>query len=223
MEKDLVDIVMEKSYIELTQKEKLELNEFCSSESEFDQMKQVFLGVEMMKFTNPAPKKETKESLDSLFDSTFPKAAPIWYMAILAKVAPKEKPVYRQPLLQIAAVGLLLFFVYPLANNPIEEASCTPQMAVVEDVKENKTEESNSAFKTTIDKEPTKVVLVNDVDKESPGELKSVELLASVDEPVVRDMNTPHSDGVYDPSIEVAFSQPASSEPEMLDLLTASF
>ena len=223
MEKDLVDIVMEKSYIELTPDERSELSEFCNSESEFNQMKEVFQGVEMMQFETPTPRKETKESLDSLFDQTHPKVAPIWYMSVLGAVVPKEKPVHRQPLLQIAAVGLLLLLVYPFMNPSVEESA--PQLAQAEVVqKETGDVQTNTKaaepVKIEQEPEPADIVLAEVVEpksivtKDPIGGSMAASSGASVD--------PKHPDGVFE-GAEIAFSQPASAEPEMMDLLTATF
>jgi hypothetical protein len=212
MEKDLVDIIMEKSYIELSANEKAELGEFCSSESEYNQMKDVFHGVEGMQFETFTPKKETKESLDSLFDSSFPKVAPIWYMSILATIVPKEKVVYRQPLVQIAAIGLLIFLAYPFFNSDVTDE--VPQFSEIESPKSS-TPEVNKIVGT----EPAQPLEV--VDVVVPSE--PILVAAVVPEPVLAAVVVGHSDGVWDPATEMAFSQPASESPEMLDLLTATF
>ncbi|MFT6243603.1 MAG: hypothetical protein ACJA0U_000933 [Salibacteraceae bacterium] len=212
MEKDLVDIIMEKSYIELSANEKAELNEYCGSESEYNQMRDVFQGVEGMKFESFTPKKETKESLDSLFDSSFPKVAPIWYMSVLATIVPKEKVVYRQPLVQIAAIGLLIFLAYPFFNSDV--AGEVPQFAEVQSP-----QPSTPKGKNNFVPEPVQPEEVKEVVQSEPI------LVAAVDpKPVLQAaLNTEHSDGIWDPSTEMAFSQPASESPEMLDLLTATF
>jgi len=67
MKKDLIDTIMEKEFIELSNAERKELEEFCTTESEYIQMKEVFISVEAMPLDNPTPRKETKEKLDELF------------------------------------------------------------------------------------------------------------------------------------------------------------
>ena len=216
MEKDLVDIVMEKSYIELSTDEKVELGEFCNSESEYNQLKDVFLGVEMMQFETPTPKKETKESLDSLFDSTHPRVAPIWYMTILAFAVPKEKSIHRQPLIQIAAIGLLFFLAYPFFQADV--VGDVPQFSQVEypepilnDVKLVAPEVVKDPVITVVDV-PKRIVLAAIEPQSAPSIGTTMQALGAG-----------HSDGVFDPNNELAFSQPASEEPDMLDLLTAAF
>jgi len=112
-----MDIVKEKEFIELTAAERAELAELCSTEEEFNQIKSMFAGIGAMNWSNPTPKAETKERLDHLFAQQHSKAAPIWYNAPLAVLIPRGKPVYRQPLVQAAAVGLLIFLAYPLVKS----------------------------------------------------------------------------------------------------------
>ncbi len=119
MERDIIDIITEKEFIQLTASEKTEMQEFCKTEEEFNQMKAVFASINSLPEENLTPKATTKKDLDALFVQTYPKAAPIWYNSVLTVLIPKEKPFYRQPLLQVAAVALLIFLAVPLFNNPI--------------------------------------------------------------------------------------------------------
>ena len=139
MERDVMDIVKEKEFIELSAAERAELGELCSSEEEFNQMKAMFAGIGAMDWSNPAPKAETKESLDHLFAQKHPKAAPVWYNAPLAVLRPKGKPFYRQPLVQAAAVALLVFMAYPFMKSNVM-TSDTAQVAALD-------EESTSEMK----------------------------------------------------------------------------
>lgn len=126
-----MDIVREKEFIELTAEDRAELGELCSSEDEYNQIKSMFVGMSSMDWSNPTPKAETKASLDALFAETYPKAAPVWYNAPLAVLIPKEKPIYRQPLVQVAAIGLLVLLAYPFVNSTALEAN-SEQVATLE-------------------------------------------------------------------------------------------
>ena len=121
MDKELVDIVLNKSFVELTTNERTELLEWCSNEDEFDQMKNVFLEVELMKkqqTENVRP--ETKRSLDALFDQKHGKGSIIWNSSVVTALYPKEKPIYKRPLFQIAAACILFFMAYPIISNKSE-------------------------------------------------------------------------------------------------------
>ena len=138
MEKDLVNIIVEKEYIDLTTAELAEVNEFCSSEVEYNQMRDVFIEVESISFDSPKPKAETKKSLDNLFNERYPKVPVAWYSSILTIVVPKNKPLHRQPLLQVAAVCLLFLMVVPIFNSDVTINK--NQMAQVDELIEVNTE-----------------------------------------------------------------------------------
>lgn len=119
MEKDIIDIITEKQFIELSSVEREELQEFCANEDEYNHLRDVMLGVNSLTFEKVSPKKETKQKLDDLFNETYPKVAPVWYMSVLAVVVPKEKTILQQPLLKVAAVCLLILLAYPIFNNDV--------------------------------------------------------------------------------------------------------
>ncbi len=237
MKKDIVDIVMEKEFIELTAEERSELSEFCSSEEEFNQIRQVFNGVEGMSFENPAPRPETKYRLDDLFEQAHPKA-PVWYNSFLALLVPREKPFYRQPLLQAAAVLLLLFMTVPFVNNNMSGDSknlmaendvqtedvltsgdVTPApMEEVTDVQEE--DELNQA----IEQEPEPPVLVADLNDPSSS-VTSNERFESLAAAGATAPGSNHPDGIFTgiSAENVAYSLPASESTDLLDLLTVTF
>ncbi len=227
MKKDLIDTIMEKEFHMLTEVERKELATFCDSEDEFNQMKDVFIGVEQMRFEQPKPKAETKQRLDDLFDSTHPKAAPIWYSSMFAVILPKEKPVHRQPLAQIAAIALLALLLIPFwnTNNVTQEAS----VLTAEIVEEKPVEPSNDVVATPTVAE-VKDVTPSDSDGRNTRSVSSPVLVASAADPVSAEPlaeiaaasagapGSDHPDGVF-----IAVSQPASENPEVFDLLTATF
>ena len=122
MDKELVDIVLHKSFVELTSNERKELIEWCSNEDEFDQLKNVFLEVELLKKQQTEDvKPETKRSLDALFAQKHQgKGSIIWNSAFVAAIYPKEKPIYKRPLFQVAAVCVLFFMAYPIISTNSE-------------------------------------------------------------------------------------------------------
>ena len=190
MERDVIDIVKEKEFIELSDTERAELGELCSSEEEFNQMKAMFASIGAISWSNPTPRAETKESLDHLFAQKHPKAAPIWYNAPLAVVAPKHKPFYRQPLVQAAAVGLLIFLAYPFVKSNVM-TSDTAQVAVLEkentsssEMKEMEAQTSENAQEAELNQE---VETASNVEPVNLGEVEMDEL----DMTVTRAENAP--------------------------------
>ncbi|MCR9173360.1 MAG: hypothetical protein NXI10_12745 [bacterium] len=224
MKKDLIDTIMEKDFQALTDVEREELKSYCASEEEYNQMKDVFLGMEKMTWENPKPKAETKQRLDELFDATYPKAAPVWYNSVFAVVVPKEKPIHRQPLAQIAAIALvaLLFIPFWKSNTELERTNSSEQVAqVAPSVNEKKN--------TEVTAKPVKETKqVPSVTQELPStRAKDMDVLVASAEPStqpassgtsVSGAGSEHPDGVF-----IAVSQPASESPEMFDLLTATF
>ncbi|GAB5418638.1 MAG: hypothetical protein Crog4KO_03950 [Crocinitomicaceae bacterium] len=228
MKKDLIDTIMEKEFHMLSDAERKELATFCDSEDEFNQMKDVFIGVEQMRFEQPKPKAETKQRLDDLFDSTHPKMAPIWYSSMFAVIIPREKPVHRQPLAQIAAIALLALLLVPFwsTNNVPEEAPILATETV-----ENKPNVPSNNGVTSPAVAEVKDVTPADSDVRNTEPVSNPVLVASAAEPVSVEPMTgaaatatagapgsDHPDGVF-----IAVSQPASENPEMFDLLTATF
>jgi hypothetical protein len=248
MEKELVDIIEDKKFIELTSSERESLQEWCSNEEEFDQLKLVFLGVEQMKTAQVmTPKAETKNSLDAIFAQKHSKIPPVfWYNTVFTVLYPTDKPIQRRPLMQIAAIGLLFLLVYPfVSNNKLIET--TPQLAKVEEpaVKEELKVLSTEKDKTIVEnldenitKSPVTRLQESTIEM-SPG----VEgLTFSSPEPAVASATyswstdsrvdaastltgavSDHPDGIFIGSSTNSFSQAASSQPAVFDLLTATF
>lgn len=174
-----MDIIKDKEFIELTASERDELMELCTSEDEFNQLKSMFAGISAMNWSNPTPKAETKERLDHLFAQKHPKAAPVWYNAPLAILAPKGKPFYRQPLVQVAAVGLLIFLAYPFVNADVMESK-TNQVASVEKeattLKEKDSAKPESTVEDANNLESKEAIEAN----ETPVETRSVDVNQNV-------------------------------------------
>ena len=116
MEKELIDLIAEKNFDQLNTTDRAALGDWCTSEEEFQQMKDLFFGLEVLK--NEAriePRQETKKSLDDIFAATHadPKTI-LWYNTVWFIVYPKEKIFIRRPLIQMAAALVLLVLISPL-------------------------------------------------------------------------------------------------------------
>ena len=236
MKKDLIDTIMEKEFHALSAQEREELQSFCATEEEYNQMKEVFASMENQKWEHPTPKAETKQRLDDLFDTTYPKASPIWYASAFTVILPKGKPLHRQPLAQIAAIGLLFLLTVPFWNTDVSVEKDAPQIAqldVVATPNGNGTQEQNnqdmsapakvSKSEARVDQSKKTSSVSSDIlSQQRDVVLAQVPPVASNDGESRVEMDADerldHPDGVY-----VALSQPASEAPEMLDLLTATF
>ena len=222
MKKDLIDTIMEKEFHVLTELEREELSTYCTSEDEYNQMKEVFLGMEQMTRENLKPKAETKQRLDELFDATYPKAAPIWYSSVLAVVVPKGKPLYRQPLAQIAAIALLALLLVPFwsSDSQIENPESTQQVAQLEQL-ETRQKSQNLKAEPVADTNEDPIILKRETEtkrSEEPILVASAAPAPGASATGASASASNHPDGVF-----VAVSQPASEAPEMFDLLTATF
>jgi hypothetical protein len=127
MENELVEIVRFKRYIELSPREKDDLKEWCNSEEEFDQLKDVMQATAALSMSEKVfPKKETKASLDQLFSQKQGEKKPVfWYNSILTVIFPTEKKWIYRPVFQFAAVCLLVVLLYPFfaSKEIVEETS----------------------------------------------------------------------------------------------------
>ena len=166
MERDILDIIVDKEFVNLTVIEKQELEQFCTTKAEFDELKSAVLGMNAIHFETTQPKAETKQKLDDLFMQTYPEKPVLWYNSVFLVLVPKEKPFYRQPLLQVAALLFVLFLVVPIINTPIlDENEQVAKLELVDadkkiDVKNN---ENNS---TVVKEEELNDVLIDDIETE---------------------------------------------------------
>jgi len=156
MEKELVNTILEKEFNELSSNERVALNDYCTSEEEFEQLKMVFLSVESLKKSETVqPRVETKNSLDDIFAQKHGhKPRAIWYNSALVVLYPTEKTFVKRPLVQIAAVALLLLLAYPLVNSTKIQDQSETQLAEVkvekQDVKPTKAKTSKPASERTV-------------------------------------------------------------------------
>lgn len=106
----------------------------------------------------------------------------------------------------------MIFLIYPFFNSDV--AGEVPQFAKVQSP-----QPSTPKVKNNFVPEPVQPKEVKEIVQSEPI------LVAAVDQkPALQEaLSIGHSDGIWDPSTEMAFSQPASESPEILDLLTATF
>jgi hypothetical protein len=239
MEKELVNTVLEKEFNELSSNERVALNDYCNSEEEFEQLKMVFLSVEALKKSETLqPRVETKNSLDDIFAQKHGhKPRAIWYNSALVVLYPTEKTFVKRPLVQIAAVALLLLLAYPLVNSTKIQDQSETQLAEVKVEKQNEkpstTKTSNTESESTVVEpaiEPTVQTrsveiepMYEDVMVAAPEmsyeEYRSEPEAVYAAVPAVAE----RPDGIYTGSSSVTFSQPASAQPQVFDLLTTTF
>ena len=251
MKKELEQLIINKYYFELTPNEKEALHEWCATEDEFIQLKQVFEQIEGLKVSNTfSPKRETKQSLDDLFAAKHNKnTRVIWLNSIGIALYPKDKPLFQRPLAYAAAIGIIALIATPFFfDNTLPSK---PSLAQVEN--NNPAQTSNSKTKTTTSKSseepPVQVAEVSSSQESNvamPSELESfsstseeiaviesiapVEVISSETATMSRkvaDESWSHSDGIFKASDmekdNATASSPVSAHPSVLDLLAATF
>lgn len=240
MEKELVDIVLQKSFIELSKDDRLALSEWCTSEEEYDQMKNVFLEVERMKLKQTATvRPQTKKSLDALFMEKHHKTPVFWNNSVMTLIYPVDKPLHRRPLIQVAAVALLLLLTYPMVNNnrlyvPTRQTAKNqvknpPKPSVVTSAQDSITIPVTNKANNEVHSEPVLIASNELLREESIAEssLISVGSAAFIEDMPDAEMSIAafgnHPDGVFNGETISAFSEPVSEDPEILDLLTVAF
>ncbi len=140
MEKELIEIVKTKKFVELNSSERASLHEWIQTEEDFESMKFLYLGMEEM-LEETYPSENVKNSLDKLFAETHPQ--PSFFAGLLLFLFPPQKSIWFKPGFQIGtslAFAFLIFFALsPSQGFQKEEAQ--PLTA------ELKKEEINKAIK----------------------------------------------------------------------------
>lgn len=147
MEKEITDLFREKTFHELNELEREQLAELCESEEEFEQMRNLFAGIEAIKAEEFKPKAETKASLDALFAAQAQKRPVIWYNSLLIALYPQDKPIQRRPLIQIAAALVVVLLAIPFLNKEklVQESTPIAKVEKKEAVKTNDESSTKSA------------------------------------------------------------------------------
>ena len=140
MEKELIDIIKTKKFVELSSTEKANLSEWVQTEEDFESMKFLYLGMEEMLEEN-YPSENVKSSLDKLFAETHPQ--PSFFAGLFLFLFPPQKSLWFKPGFQIGtslAFAFLIFFAFLLSQD-FQKEEAEPLTA------ELKKEEINSVKK----------------------------------------------------------------------------
>lgn len=252
MEKEIADLLRDKSFHELNADERSQLTDLCESEEEFEQMRNLFIGIEAIKTEEFKPRKETKASLDAIFATQSKQRSVIWYNSLLVMLYPQDKPIQRRPIIQIAAAVVLVLLMVPfLTNDKIVQQS--NQVAKVE-----KKQESQNDLKSAVDNNDLTVsnesLKVEDSDIFAAGkivetsvadeivntedvifssevslaeaELKDDEVAVAAPSAKAEASTTAiafdHPDGIFTGTV-ISYSKTVKQQPAVLDLLTAAF
>lgn len=116
MEIDIEKLLKEKSFSDLTSFEKEEFKDLFQNEEEYENMRSMFAGIDAMNVELEEPSLKTKSKLDDLFQETYHKAPVLWYNNAWTFLYPEDKSFVRKPLVQIAAIFVLILMIVPFVN-----------------------------------------------------------------------------------------------------------
>lgn len=200
MEKKIQDIIESNTFDQLSEQSLLELKDWCATRDEFNQLKSLFETLStLQQKSNLEPKKQIKESLDAIFmkKHSMGKSASL-SNSILRTIYPIDKEFYKRPLVQIAALIVIVLLVVPFLNAPDKLTSRQNQVATLKtDSTSSNKEKShkNSELISNIKKEtPVKIAKALSLNETIQSvELAKMEIVdvsdysASNDEPMVID------------------------------------
>lgn len=215
------DIIFQKTFQELTEADKLEMQEMFTTEDEFLQLKYVLSSInstvlEQEKAIEPSPR--IKENLDHLFNQTYQNKGILWYNAVGTFFISKEKKLYQQNLVRIAAVLLVMLLVVPLWNNDLKQEK--PMLSQLDKTPEEKaddtktetsvspTENKSDSFQSTVVKDTQGKDVTVAFDK-SAGDSFEKLAEASRDEEALEDLS---QDAKVSPQPEMTFAGTAVSK-----------
>lgn len=228
MEKELTDLFIEKRYHELSGDERDQLSDLCTSEEEFEQMRNVFTGIQMMKTEAFQTKKETKESLDALFSSVHaPQQKIHWLTSAWILIYPEEKPFVRKPLIQMAAIGLIVLLTVPflIQDKMVDQKVITAELEPKESVQGTPELPAESATGTSASSSDVDNRQKNPVARTYVSTRSEEDNTLVLDHLVAAEMlagAVSHPDGEFI-GVEATFSCSAQQQPGVLDLITAAF
>lgn len=161
MEKELIDIVKTKKFVELSSTEKENLSEWVQTEEDFESMKFLYLGMEEMLEEN-YPSDNVKSSLDKLFAETHPQ--PSFFAVLFLFLFPPQKSLWFKPGFQIGtslAFGFLIFFAFsPSQDFQKEEAkplTAELKKEEINSVKKQVEKKTDLSTPTEVEGKPLKV------------------------------------------------------------------
>ncbi|MEY4603391.1 MAG: hypothetical protein RIT43_683 [Bacteroidota bacterium] len=240
MEKECVEIIRSKSFEELSSEELNMLSEWCANKEEFEGLKLVFTGVDILREENHTNNSDkTKASLDQLYAEKHRKR--------------DERKLY--PLLMVAAVTIFVFLTYVFWNKKETTYTAREKQDVVNSEKRVKVKKpTNSPKEQEIKKEsvliaensdsfvyndPAQKAASGSYEESTSGEVdiqamdttSEVSYTFSVTQPESSAMPTArseepdfsHPDGIYNGRKMVKKSVSLKEEQNILDLITPAF
>lgn len=230
MDQRIENIIREKQFIELNEDELNLLQDWAKTEEEYDQLKMVFSSVDALNEESKEQLNPTiKQRLDVRFKEKYDHRRLVWYNKLWVFLWPEETGLVKKPLIQLAAVGLVVAIVTPFLflNDPSSQQLAMKEESEIEQPKMNEEvqekDEVNVRSKDHVKAEEERTSNTESVTRDNsvaPEEelnpqgtndkIKDLEMSAPKDEMVDRMAKT---DDLY-MTDEVAESEPASSQQE---------
>ena len=232
MEDKCIHIIKTKSYHSLNNEEKELIIKWCKNEDDFISIKNLLIGVESYKENNISKtKKETKKSLDDLFNDVYTtkKSSKKGFIKILF---PDSQAFYFKPGFQIAAVLVLAFLAIPKIldlNIDSNSEKIAKTNIEVQKTKTNKKSTQNLKVKEQSDSkeiEPKKENLISkQIEKPSKNETKIVSNINHLFDGGKNDMIAVNEVMlvIADKKNDGLVVNPVIDNPEILDLLSPTF
>jgi hypothetical protein len=239
MEDYQLKILTKRSFEELSNDEKKVMNDWCSSEDEFQGLKSLFSVVESSRISIN-DNSNTKKRLDELFESKYKTSNGFDWRSFLF---PSGVIFFRQPAFQMAfgivlVIGVSLFFVN---QSPVQLAKNEVPKSVKKKSKsdpENKKLQGEQTLETSSDSESTAIVNEGNVSNTGTDEiapaLVSEDIFVKLEQPAEAQMED--FEGYTSGTFASGYSldeevkdftakpiQPVSSNPSVLDLLYTTY
>lgn len=159
MEANDFDTIFNKTFHQLTDTEKLEMEDLFTTEEEFLNMKFMLEAIHSnlnQQNENIAPNPKLKSNLDHLFHQTYQNKGVLWYNAIPTFFIAREKKWHQQNLIRIAAVLAVLVITIPFWKTDLKSDEAL--LSKVEQVQDEQKNKSKSNLNDT-KKSPDKIIL----------------------------------------------------------------
>jgi hypothetical protein len=239
MEDYQLKILTKRSFEELSNDEKKVMNDWCSSEDEFQGLKSLFSVVESSRISIN-DNSNTKKRLDELFESKYKTSNGFEWRSFLF---PSGVIFFRQPAFQMAfgivlVIGVSLFFVnqtpVQLAKNEVPKSEKKKSKTK----SENKNSQGEQTLETSSDSKVTKIVNDRNVSNYGTDEITpalfSEEEFVKLEQPAEAQMEDldGYTSGTFAADYSLAEEdkdfvtspiQPVSSNPAILDLLYTTY
>ena len=239
MEDYQLKILTKRSFEELSNDEKKVMNDWCSSEDEFQGLKSLFSVVESSRISIN-DNSNTKKRLDELFESKYKTSNGFDWRSFLF---PSGVIFFRQPAFQMAfgivlVIGVSLFFVnqtpVQLAKNEVPKSEKKKSKSK----SENKNSQGEQTLETSSDSKVTTIVndrnVSNYVTDEITPALFSEEEFVKLEQPAEAQMEDldGYTSGTFAADYSLAEEdkdfvtspiQPVSTNPAVLDLLYTTY